>query len=240
MSPPEIWGPAIWTLFHTLCERIDEKYYEKLSPQLFYFIVRICKFLPCPECASDATAFLAKIKFSDLKTKQDLKNVLYLFHNSVNAKKKKPLFNYGNMEIYGKYNLIYVVNNFLLKYQTKGNMKLLSESFQRQITINEFKAWFMRSIRAFVSSSNPVTEPVNTVEEVTSTNVVEEPNTTVKEEPSTTVEEVIITNVEEELNDTVEEILETTEEKEILKPILVNEEQTITKSKRGRKSKKKN
>jgi len=154
MSPPEIWGPAVWTLFHTLTERINEYYYPYISSKLFLFIIRICKFLPCPDCSNDSTKFLAKIKFSDLKTKDELKNTLYLFHNWVNNKKKKNLFNYSHLEIYKRYNLINVVNNFINKYQTKGNMNLITESFQRDVIIKDFKSWFINSIKAFITVIN--------------------------------------------------------------------------------------
>ena len=154
MSPPEVWGPAIWTLFHTLAERITEEAYPHVSPQLFKMIMRICKFLPCPECSMDATNFLAKIKMSELKTKLDFKNAFYLFHNYVNAKKRKKLFNYSNMYVYSKYRIIDVVNNFIAKYHTKGNMKMLTESFQRQFIINDFKKWFTASMKAFVPRVN--------------------------------------------------------------------------------------
>ena len=66
MSPPEIWGPPIWILFHTLSEKIDDIAYNKLYLQLFNFIVRICKFLPCPDCSTHASNILAKIKVSAL------------------------------------------------------------------------------------------------------------------------------------------------------------------------------
>ena len=141
MSPPEVWGPAVWTLFHTLIAKIDERIYPQIAPQLFYMIVRICRFLPCPECSSDASIFLARIKMSDMKTKRQFKDTFYLFHNRVNAKKRKQLFNYGNIDTYARTNLINVVNNFIGKYQTKGNMKLIAESFQRQLVIADFKKW---------------------------------------------------------------------------------------------------
>ena len=73
MSPPEVWGPAVWNLFHTLCEQLNENAFKSVAPSLFNMIVRICKFLPCPDCALDATIFLANIKFSDIKNKTDLK-----------------------------------------------------------------------------------------------------------------------------------------------------------------------
>ena len=165
MSPPEVWGPAIWTLFHTLSERITEDAYPHVSPQLFKMIVRICKFLPCPECSMDATNFLAKIKMSELKTKLDFKNAFYLFHNYVNAKKRKQLFNYSNMYVYSKYRIIDVVNNFIAKYHTKGNMKLLTESFQRQFIINDFKKWFTASMKAFVPRVN-IPPQITCIEEI--------------------------------------------------------------------------
>ena len=91
MSPPEVWGPAVWTLFHTLIAKIDERVYQRVAPQLFSMIVRICRFLPCPECSSDASIFLAKIKMSDVKTKRQFKDTFYLFHNRVNAKKRQGM-----------------------------------------------------------------------------------------------------------------------------------------------------
>ena len=154
MSPPEVWGPAIWTLFHTLAERVTEEAYPHVSTQLFKMIMRICKYLPCPECSMDATTFLAKIKISELKTKTDFKNAFYLFHNYVNAKKRKKMFKYSNMYVYSKYRIIDVVNNFISKYHTKGNMKMLTESFQRQFIINDFKKWFTASMKAFVPRVN--------------------------------------------------------------------------------------
>jgi hypothetical protein len=76
MSPPEVWGPAIWTLFHTLAERVSEHAYPIIVKQLFTQIVTICKFLPCPDCSTDAGIFLARINISDYKTKTEFKNMI--------------------------------------------------------------------------------------------------------------------------------------------------------------------
>ena len=151
MSPPEVWGPAIWTLFHTLSEKINEDAYPYLINSMFLIIVKICKYLPCPECSIHASDFLARIKINDYKTKEQFKNMLYLFHNWVNVKKRKNLFNYELMNKYSHTNLINVVNNFVLKYNTKGNMKLLAESFQRSFVIKDFLSWFKVNSRAFIT-----------------------------------------------------------------------------------------
>ena len=59
MPAPEVWGPATWTLFHVLAEKVNEFVYTRIAGQLFDVIRRICSALPCPECAQDATIFLS-------------------------------------------------------------------------------------------------------------------------------------------------------------------------------------
>lgn len=149
MSPPEVWGPPVWTLFHTLAEKINEQEYPQLCEKLFSMIKMICNNLPCPYCATDATLYLNKISLANLKTKQQFKDMIYLFHNYVNKKKNKHLFNYANTPMYSKYNIIMVVNNFIRVYHTRGNMQQLSESFQRQIVIKTFKKWFRENHKYF-------------------------------------------------------------------------------------------
>ena len=100
MSPPDVWGPPIWRFFHILAENIHEEQYHSLIPQLFTLIRRTCVYLPCPECSEHATKFLAKISPSDISNKTEFKNMLYLFHNMVNKKKGKPLFDYSKIRYY--------------------------------------------------------------------------------------------------------------------------------------------
>jgi hypothetical protein len=234
MSPPEIWGPAVWSLFHTLAEKINDNAFPFVFPSLFTMIVRICKFLPCPECSKDASSYLAKVKLSNIRNKTDFINTFYIFHNWVNAKKRKQLFNYSHIFIYSRYNLIQVVNNFISKYQTKGNMKLLTESFQRQFIIKDFSNWFQKSIKAFFPSVN-IPPPVSNQNNIETETVTEEPVveiTVVTEEPIvevTVVEEPVLepeTAVEEcVLEKAVEEcVLEKVVEEPVLEPEKVVEE----------------
>ena len=149
MPSPEIWGPPTWTLLHTLAEKIHEDDFNKLMPQMFGLIKRICAYLPCPDCSQHAKQFLAKLKPQQIATKTDFKNTFYLFHNMVNARKKKQLFNYDNMNIYQTFNIVDVFNNFVSVYNTKGNMKLLAESFQRSLIIKDLKRWIVNNINSF-------------------------------------------------------------------------------------------
>lgn len=146
MSPPEVWGPPIWTLFHSLSCKLNN---PDLIKPLFVYIQRICKFLPCPECSEDATTFLRKVRLGDIQTADDLSMALYLFHNHVNRKKQKGLYSYSDMSKYKSYNLIIVFNNFVRVYNTRGNMKMITEDFQRNMIIGEFKKWLGTNISSF-------------------------------------------------------------------------------------------
>jgi len=149
MPAPSIWGPPTWTLLHTMAEKIHEEDFNKLIPQMFGLVKRICSYLPCPDCSKHATQFLAKLKPEQIATKIDFKNTLYLFHNMVNARKKKPLFNYGNINVYQNLNIANAFNNFVSVYNTKGNMKLLTESFQRVLIVKDLRRWLMTNHESF-------------------------------------------------------------------------------------------
>ena len=179
MPTPEVWGPATWTLFHVLAEKVNERMYPRIAGQLFDVIKRICSALPCPDCAQDATIFLNKVKLHELRSKKDFKNMVYMFHNYVNAKKRKPLYNVSNLEIYKKYNIVFVFNRFISVYHTKGNMRLLAESFQRQLIIRNVREWFSRNVCFFVPCQQQtpavVEEPVPVVEPIIEAPIIEEP-----------------------------------------------------------------
>jgi len=116
--------------------------------------------------------------------------MVYIFHNYVNAKKRKRLYNYSDLGVYKNYNIVNVFNRFISVYHTRGNMKLLAESFQRQNIIKNIRAWFIKNIMAFV----PVREPVNIIEAqivAAEENVVVE-NIIVEEVPVITEEYVVI------------------------------------------------
>ena len=149
MTQPSVWGPPIWTLFHTLIEKMKQERFKELHMELFQHIKSICSYLPCPECSSHATLFLSKVNPINISNKNDFKNMLYVFHNQVNLRKQKPAFSYSGMDKYKNSNLVQVFNRFITVYHNKGNMKMLTETFQRQMVIQEFRKWMVRNISAF-------------------------------------------------------------------------------------------
>jgi hypothetical protein len=146
---PSVWGPPIWNFLHTLAAKIKDDKYNEVSRELFFYIQKICANLPCPECSQHARTFLGKIIFSRVSTKNDLIKLLYLFHNSVNRRKVKPVFAFEEIGKYSQNSLIHAYNNFIVAYHTKGNMKLLADSFQRKLIIQEFRKWMLRNLSNF-------------------------------------------------------------------------------------------
>jgi len=240
MSPPEVWGPPIWTLFHVLAEKINENAYPFFVKQLFDVIKMICSALPCPECTQDAIIFLGKIKLQDLKTKNDFKNMIYIFHNHVNVKKRKPLYNYSNLEKYKKYNIINVLNRFISVYHTRGNMNLLAESFRRQLIVKNIKNWFNRNFRIFAPSQPVNNNSVLTVESEEMNVIIDEDIIIIESPLEPTVEPSLEPPLEPSLEPTVEPSLEPPLEPTV-EPTTVTTEEPIViepqKTKKGRKKK---
>lgn len=109
----EEWGNACWYLFHSLAEKL-KKDQDTEIPDLFDEIKNICGNLPCPTCSDHAMAKLSSIRPNSVKTRDDLITFLVEFHNSVNARLKKPLFSREEcVEKYKKAVLINIVNHFI-------------------------------------------------------------------------------------------------------------------------------
>lgn len=148
MSPKK-WGPNMWILFHTLPEKIKDENNEIIVTQLLSFYIRICRYLPCPECSEHANDFWSKVNLSTIKNKKNLTNILLLFHNIVNKRQNKPTFSITDLEQYKSYSTVNAYNNFASVYNTNGNMKLLADTFQRQLILQQFKKWFLTNSKYF-------------------------------------------------------------------------------------------
>jgi len=150
MPAISVWGPPTWTMLHVLAEKINDADFVKLHLQLFGLIKRIAATLPCPDCAQHATLFLNKLKVSDYSTKELFINMLYLFHNMVNVRKKKPLFNHANMPRYKTIPIQIAYKNFVSVFNTRGDLRMLTETFQRQLVIKDLRAWLTTHRNSFL------------------------------------------------------------------------------------------
>jgi hypothetical protein len=145
------WGEPTWFLFHTLAEKIKDEYFQTIRLDLMNTIFTICKNLPCPDCANHATEYMKKINFASIKTKQDLKLLLFQFHNVVNQKKHFPLFSVNELDAkYSCANTINIIQNFMYYFQDKNHsIRMIANDIHRSRIAEQLKTWFNSNMQYF-------------------------------------------------------------------------------------------
>ena len=130
----ELWGSNIWYLFHSLIYKIKEDKFNDAKNDLIYVIKNISANLPCPECSSHAQELLNKVDFNKINNKNEFKTMLFNFHNVINKKLNKPLFNIDNLDTkYNNCNIDVCYNNFKIIFSSNSNIpQLMSNSFHRK------------------------------------------------------------------------------------------------------------
>lgn len=146
---PNNWGPPTWVFLHTLCEKIKDESFPIIGNSLISFIINICNNLPCPDCSQHSKLFWSKVNKNNIKHKVDLINILFVFHNVVNKRKTYAPFKYQDLQYYKTRNVIETYNSFSRNFNTKGNMKLLTESFHRNMMMSSLKKWLMGNLIHF-------------------------------------------------------------------------------------------
>lgn len=97
------WGPATWTFFHVLAEKLTN---DNLVKPIIQLIKNICSCLPCPTCREHSTMILQNYSlYHTINTKEDLKRFIWEFHNIVNKKLHTPLYSFNDLTKYSQYNL---------------------------------------------------------------------------------------------------------------------------------------
>jgi hypothetical protein len=149
------WGEPIWTLFHTMAQKIDPREFSRLRMEIFDLIRTVCNTLPCPDCTAHASQYVAQVNWSAIYTKEDLINMLYVFHNSVNQRKGFPQVPRDKLEsTYGPKNMTEVSRVFMYYYEDKnsrGPNSAIATKFHRLRVALELKKWFNQNIQYFNS-----------------------------------------------------------------------------------------
>lgn len=140
------WGAPTWYLFHTLAEKIKEDSFPLIRKELLDIIFTICNNLPCPDCANHATRFMQGVNYDTIVTKLDFKELMFRFHNSVNARKGFPIYSRNELDdMYSRANTANIIINFYNTFKTT-NLKVTTNSFYRVTSFNNVKLWFNKMI----------------------------------------------------------------------------------------------
>lgn len=143
------WGEPTWFLFHTIAHKIKEQHFDQKKLDLINIITIICNNLPCPNCANHATEYMRKLNYNSIKTKQDLKNFLFQFHNEVNARKGFPLFPHEQLdEKYSKALTKNIIQHFMVFFQDKHkSVHMIANDMHRARISQNLKQWFNDNIQ---------------------------------------------------------------------------------------------
>ena len=133
----ETWGNNVWYLLHGISHKINSEKFTENKNDIINLILLICNNLPCPECSKDASDKLKQINFDNINTKEDLIKLIFNFHNWVNKKLNKNLFDFDDLNNkYDKINLHIVSNNINIIFKSNSNIpQLMSHSMRRQLTL---------------------------------------------------------------------------------------------------------
>lgn len=145
------WGEPTWYLLHVLSFKIKESEFKNIRVDLLNRIYAICINLPCPDCANHAKTYLDNINFNAIQTKEDLKLLLFHFHNDVNKRKGYPQFSYDAFhEKYSTAITMNIIRNFMIHFSDKNrSFKLLPNDLHRAQLCNTLKNWFNENIHMF-------------------------------------------------------------------------------------------
>ena len=146
------WGEPTWALFHVLAEKVKDEDFPAIRVELLEVIYMICSNLPCPDCANHAAMYLNDIRYKNIQTKEQLKHMLWTFHNVVNKKKDFPQFPRDQLETkYAAYPLIPTLHAFMVKFQDKHrSIRMIADDFHRSKIAEKLKGWFNERISSFV------------------------------------------------------------------------------------------
>lgn len=151
-SPAKVkWGEPTWYLLHVLSIKVKDSEFKNIRIDLLNRIYAICTNLPCPDCANHAKTYLDNINFNSIQTKEDLKFLLYNFHNEVNKRKGYPFFPYDAFEEkYLNAITMNIVRNFMFYFSDKHrSFKLLPNDLHRAQLCITLKKWFNENIQCF-------------------------------------------------------------------------------------------
>jgi hypothetical protein len=86
-----------------------------------------------------------------IRTKEQLKIMLFTFHNVVNKKKGYPIFSYSECEEkYPKAITMNMIHNFMPFFKDKArSLKLMASDFQKRYTVKMLEEWFKKNISFF-------------------------------------------------------------------------------------------
>lgn len=145
------WGRPTWRFFHILAHKIKPEHFKQVRKDMLDTIYSICCTLPCPVCSEHAKQYMNAINFNTIQTKEDLKDMLFNFHNAVNVRKNYAPFAREELDAtYNEFNTIAVAREFMFYYKDRQrSIKLVADDMMRTKIAVNVQNWF-NSVHQFM------------------------------------------------------------------------------------------
>ena len=132
---------------HSIAEQIKNEDFDNYKFKFLNIIKNICLNLPCRISSQSSIFFLNNLNINTLQKLDDIKMMLYLFHNYINKNNKKQIFNFSDTKKYKDVNIskafglfynLYSNNLYLRKSVNYNNMLLVINEINKFIEENIF------------------------------------------------------------------------------------------------------
>lgn len=144
------WAHPTWIFFHSFIEQMNDDFYRQKHNTILQYIKNICSVLPCPHCQEHAVQYMKRINPRNVATRQQMRIMLFEFHNRVNLRLRKSLFQEPNLEQYKTINFVKVVKLFqsvMMKNYTLN--RSFNEHMMRKRIISELVQFIRSNINQF-------------------------------------------------------------------------------------------
>lgn len=148
--PKMKWGRPIWTFFHVMAQKVKPEYFNLVIQGFLKNILLVCATLPCPICSTHASEYMRSINMNNIRTKDDLINLFYNFHNVVNQRKGYAVLQKDQIPKYETANTIAAIKSFVHAFEDKSrSIKLMADDLSRARISSQFKSWINGNIQYF-------------------------------------------------------------------------------------------
>ena len=148
--PKMKWGRPIWTFFHVMAQKVKPEYFNLVIQDFLKYILLVCATLPCPICSTHASEYMRSINMNNIRTKDDLINLFFNFHNVVNQRKGYAVLQKDQIPKYETANTIAAIKSFVHAFEDKSrSIKLMADDIARARISSQFKFWINGNIQYF-------------------------------------------------------------------------------------------
>jgi len=145
----DMWGPLLWTLLHSLSEKVGSGaalFVEDEKQRWIFLLANLATIIPCRDCKAHAIEWIAAHPTADFKSlapedrKLWLRTYFYNFHNNVNERMEHPQFDEALLEsTYGRVD----IRNILLRLKPVVELAIRLDG----VPIIGWRNWYANTVR---------------------------------------------------------------------------------------------